>query len=52
MKFRITPRTGKDGKLIRHMTLMPGVRFEDLTSKDMIKAEKLFNDLFEEKKEK
>ena len=52
MKFRITPMIGKDGKLTRHMTLMPGVKFEDLTVKDMIKAEEIFNDLFEDNKEK
>jgi hypothetical protein len=42
MKFRITPIMGNNGKLLRHMTLMPGVKFEDLTVKDMIEAEKIF----------
>ncbi|MCK4822994.1 hypothetical protein KA005_44950 [bacterium] len=46
VKFRITPIVGKDRKLIRHMTLMPGVKFEDLTAKDLIKAEEIFNTLF------
>ncbi|MCK4827578.1 hypothetical protein KA005_68250 [bacterium] len=52
MKFRITPRMGEDGKLVRHMTLMPGVKFEDLTVKDMIGAEKIFKSLFEEDKKR
>lgn len=42
MKFRITPIIGKDKKLHRHMTLMPGVKFEDLTVKDIIEAEEIF----------
>lgn len=52
MKFRITPVIGKDGKLIRHMTLMPGVKFEDLTVKDVIEAEKIFKSLFLDNLEK
>lgn len=49
-KFRITPRVGKNKELIRHMTLMPGVKFEDLTVKDMMEAERIFKELFEVKK--
>lgn len=45
VKFRVTPVVGKDKKLYRHMTLMPGIKFEDLTTKDMIKAEKIFKEI-------
>jgi len=47
-KLRVTPVVGRDKKLIRHMNLMPGVKFEDLTIKDFIEAEKIFQELFNE----
>lgn len=46
VKLRITPVVGKDGKLIRHANLMPGVKFEDLTAEDLITAEKTFKEFF------
>ncbi len=50
MKFRITPIVGKDKELIRHMTLMPGVKFGDLTAKDMMEAERIFKEFFGKEK--
>ena len=44
VKLRVAPVVGTDRKLYRHAYLMPGVKFKDLTVKDLIKAEKTFQE--------